>query len=262
MGSLQDIVIAEAAALLLAVTRIAGFVLVAPFPPKNATAQTKIGLILLLAWVARAGQPYIPSLHLDFGLMALAPSELGIGLLIGFTVRITYSSAEILGSSFAQATGLTMGSVYDPTMGTDDPVPARVITLFAMLLFLALGAHRVALGYLLESFHALPIGRAVDISVAAPTFVDYVTQAVDAGVRLSLPVVGVSLVVQLALALVSRASPQLQVFSVGMGISVAAAVLTFMGSINDVASGLGAQMQNDAPRIEQVLGEAADGATR
>lgn len=259
MGSLQDIVIAEAAALLLAVTRIAGFVLVAPFPPKNAAAQTKIGLILLLAWVARAGQPYVPSLHLDFALMGLAPSELGIGLLIGFTVRITYSSAEILGSSFAQATGLTMGSVYDPAMGTDDPVPARVITLFAMLLFLAVGAHRVAIGYLLESFHAIPLGQTADISAAAPSFVDYITQAVDAGVRLSLPIMGVALVVQLALALVSRASPQLQIFSVGMGITVAAAVLTLMGSLNDMAAGLGAQMQNDAPRIEKVLGEAAGG---
>lgn len=257
MNDLPTFVLAEAAALVLAVARIAGFVLVSPFPGKSVPTPTKIGLILLLSWVARAGQPYMPSLHLDLSLMGLVPSELGIGLLIGFTVRITYSAAEILGGSFAQATGLTMAQTYDPSMGTEDPVPARVMTLLAMLLFLAMGAHRVALGYLIESFRVLPIGQTADISVAAPTFVDYITQSVDAGVRLSLPVMGVALVVQAALALVARASPSLQVFSIGMGITVAAAFLTVLGSLNDTAAGLGAEMQNEGPRIEQVINNTA-----
>jgi len=252
----NNVIMAEAAALVLAIARLGGFILVSPFPGKAAPNQVKIGLILLLAWVVRAGQPYVPTLHLDASLIGLVPCELGIGLLIGFTVRVTYSAAEILGSSFAQATGLTMGSVFDPAMGTDDPVPARVMTLLAMLLFLACGAHRVALSYLLESFHAVPIGMTADISRAAPTFVGFIQQAVEAGVRLSLPVMGVALVVQLALALISRASPSLQVFSIGAGISVAAALLTVMGALNDTAAGIGVEIQNEGPRIEQVLGIA------
>ena len=134
---------------------------------------------------------------------------------------------------------------------------ARVMTLLAMLLFLAMGAHRVALGYLIESFRVVPIGQSADISSSALIFVNYLSQAVEAGVRLSLPVVGVALIVQAALALVSRASPQLQVFSIGMGISVAAAFLTVLGTLNDTAAGLGAEMEHEAPRIEEVLSEAA-----
>ncbi|MBX3228825.1 MAG: flagellar biosynthetic protein FliR [Labilithrix sp.] len=256
MDPLANIITAEAAALVLAIARLAGFVLVSPFPGKSTPTQVKVGLVLLLAWVVRAGQPYLPSLRLDGSLVGLVPCELGVGLLIGFTVRVTYSAAEILGSSFAQSTGLTMGAVFDPAMGTEDPVPARVMTLLAMLLFLACGAHRVALGYLLESFRVVPIGQTVDIGATAPSFVGFVSQAVEAGVRLSLPVMGVALVVQLALALVSRASPSLQVFSIGAGISVAAAVLTIMGAMDDTAAGLAAEMQNEAPRIEQVLGVA------
>jgi len=244
---------AEAAALALAVARLAGFVLVTPFPGRNVPTQIKIGLILLLAWVVRAGQPYIPTLHLDYALFGYVPCELGIGLIIGFTVRITYSSAEILGASFAQATGLTMAQTYDPSMGTEDPVPARVMTLLAMLLFLAMGAHRVALSYLLESFRVVPIGSVADVSAAAPTFVNYLSQSMEAGVRLALPVIGVSLVVQAALALVSRASPSLQVFSIGMGITVAAAFLTVLGTLHDTASGLAADMDQQGSRIEEVL---------
>ena len=68
--------------------------------------------------------------------------------------------------------------------------------------------------------------------------------------------------VQAALALVSRASPQLQVFSIGMGISVAAAFLTVLGTLNDTAAGLGAEMERDAPRIEEVLNRAAQETPR
>jgi flagellar biosynthetic protein FliR len=260
MNSVSDIMMSEAAALVLAIARLSGFVLVSPFPGKSTPTQVKIGLILLLAWVVRAGQPYLPTLHLDFMLLGNVPSELGVGILVGFTVRLTYACAELLGASFAQATGLTMAQVYDPSMGTEDPVPARVMTLLAMLLFLAMGAHRVALSYLIESFRVVPIGQGADISSSALIFVNYLSQAVEAGVRLSLPVVGVALVVQAALALVSRASPQLQVFSLGMGISVAAAFLTVLGTLNDASAGLGAEMENEGPRIEQVLERAAQGS--
>lgn len=253
MNALSDIVVAEAAALVLSVARLVGFVLVSPFPGRSVPTKVKVGLVLLLAWLARSGQPYIPTLHLDLMLVGLVPSELGVGLLIGFTLRITYAAAELLGASFAQATGLTMAQVYDPSMGTEDPVPARVITLLAMLLFFAMGSHRVAIGYLIESFQAVPLGQPSEIGASAPAFVGWLSQSVDAGVRLSLPVVGVGLVVQAALALVSRASPSLQVFSIGMGITVAAAFLTAIATLPDSAAGLGAELDQTPSRIEQVI---------
>lgn len=242
---------------MLTATRITGFVVVSPFPGKNVPNQAKIGLIVMLAWIARAAQVETPQLGLDFGLFAFVPAELGIGLMMGFTVRVTFSAAEMLGSSFAQSTGLTFGQMYDPTLGTEDSAPSRMITLFAMLLFLGIGAHRVALGYALESFRALPIGATIAIGSAAPSFVDFVSQAMDVGVRLSLPVMGVALAVQIALALVARASPSLQVFSVGMGVTVAAGLLVIMGSLDDAGAGLATELERGGARIERVLMDVA-----
>jgi flagellar biosynthetic protein FliR len=251
--ALPAFALAEAAAYVLAVARVAGFIVTTPFPGKNVPNKAKVGLVLLLAWIARTAQAEAPSLGLDYALLGLVPSEVGIGLVIGFTVRVTFSAAELLGASFAQSTGLTMGQVYDPTLGSEDPVVARLVTMFAMLVFLALGAHRVALGYLLESFRALPIGQTTQIGAVGPSFVDYVTQAMDVGVRLSMPVMAIALAVQITLALVSRASPQLQVFSVGMGITVAAGLLAILGSIEDTTRGIGAELDHEGPRIEHVL---------
>ena len=252
--NLPAIALSESAAFILAVTRLSGFVITSPFPSKNVPVQIKVGLVLMLAWVVRSTEPASPLLSLDLKMLGLVPGEIGIGILIGFTVRITFSAAELLGSSFAQSTGLTMAQVYDPTLGTEDPVPARVVSLFAMLIFFAMGAHRVALAYTLESFRVLPIGQAVDISIAAPSIVDFIAHAMDAGVRLSLPVMAVALAVQVTLALVARAAPSLQVFSIGMGVTVAAGFLAIIGSLHDASAGLSTELQQEAPRIEQVLG--------
>lgn len=254
MDSIPAFMLAEAAAFVLATARVAGFVVSSPFPGKNVPNKARIGLVLLLAWVAHAAMPARSAgLGFDLALLGGVPVELGVGLVIGFTVRVTYSAAEILGGSFAQATGLTMGAVYDPSLGTEDPVPARIVTLIAMLLLLALGAHRTAIAYTLESFRALPIGAAPDLGATALPIVGFVGAAMEAGVRLALPVMAIAIAVQLTLALVSRASPQLQVFSVGMGITVAAGLLAILGSIDDSAAGLGSELGRAGPHVEQVL---------
>ena len=258
MGSYTPYFLSEAAALALAVTRVTGFVMVSPFPGKNVPTQSKIGLILLFAFLARAANPITAAhLTLDFSLIAIVPTELAIGFLIGFIVRISFASAEILASSFSQATGLTMGAVFDPALGSEDPIPARVVTMFGMLLFVAVGAHRVAIAYTLESFRALPVGSAVRISAAAPSIVDFLEQVTEAGVRIALPVMAVALVVQVTLALIARASPSLQIFSIGMGVTVAAGFLVIMGSMNDAGDGLAADFQRESARIDQVLLDSA-----
>ncbi len=246
---------AEMAALALAATRLAGFVLVAPFPGKGVPNKAKVALILLLAWVARATTPAPEGLTLSLALVSLAATELAIGVVIGFTVRITFSCAEVVGGAFAQATGLQSAQVYDPSLGAEDTVPARIVTIFGMLVFFGLGAHRVALGYLLASFQALPIGQEAIPAAAAPSLVDFASQSLGAGVRLALPVTAVALAVQIALALVARASPQIQVFSVGLGLGVAAGLLAILGSIDDVGAGLATELGREGPRIEQVVHE-------
>lgn len=259
-SGISAIVVGEAAALALAVTRLLGFVLVAPFPGANVPGRVKVGLVLLVAFLARAAIPQLAirgPLTFDLRLMALVPSELTIGLLIGFTVRVTFASAEILGATFAQSTGLTMGHVFDPALGTEDTVMTRVVTLLAMLLFLAVGAHRVAIGYAIESFRVMPIGQSIDAGAALPSFLSYVDSAMEAGVRLSLPVMAVALSIQVTLALVARASPSLQIFSIGMGVTVAAGLLAILGSLHDVGAGLGSTFQSVGPRIEHVVSDVA-----
>jgi len=257
MNGFQAMLLTELAALALAAGRLAGFILVSPFPGKHVPNKAKVALIVLLAWLARSTTPPPDGLTFGYSLIGYAACEVAIGVVIGFTVRVTFSSAEVVGNAFAQATGLQSAQVYDPSLGAEDTVASRIVTLFGMLVFFGVGAHRVALGYLLASFQALPIGKDAMIVATTPSIVDFASQSLGAGVRLALPVTAVALAVQLALALVARASPQLQVFSVGLGLGVAAGFLAILGSIDDVGAGLATEYTHEGPRIEQVVREMA-----
>ncbi len=249
--------LAELSTFALATSRIGGMAVTAPFPGSHVPARVKVGFSLVLAWLAASSMPSAP-LSLDLRLLGLAVGELALGLLVGLAFRVTFSCAEIMGSNFSQSLGLTSGHVFDPMLETDDGVPGRIATLLAMLLVFSLGAHRIAIAYLLESFRALPVGDAIRVAGAAPLLIDYVGAAIEAGVRLALPVAAVALAVQVTLALVARASPSLQVFSVGLALSVGAGLLAILASLDDIAMGLAAELGQLGPRIDRVL-EAARG---
>jgi flagellar biosynthesis protein FliR len=133
---------------------------------------------------------------------------------------------------------LSVAQVYDPGLSeTTDPL-SRITTLLASAVAVALGAHRIALAYLLESIRVLPPGVAIDGTGAIEPLVATLTQAFEAGVRLGLPALAISVVTQLAVAFVSRAAPSLQVFSVGMTITAGAVLAVLITGLPDMVVGL------------------------
>lgn len=237
----------------LASSRIAGIVLTAPFPGNHVPRAVKVGLVVLLSLLVASIVPPAPGVGLDLRLLGFATTEIAVGLLVGFTFRLTFACAEVMGGTFSQSLGLTFGHVFDPTLGSDDAVPGRIATILGMLLVLALGAHRVAIAYVLQSFHVLPIGGPVSIAGATPLLVDWGGAAIAAGVRLALPVAAVAFAVQVTLALVARAAPSLQIFNVGLAVTVGAGVLAVIASLDDVTAGLGAELAKTGPRIDELL---------
>ena len=244
--------LAELATVALATSRIGGMIVTAPFPGAGVPSQVKVGMVFVFGFLAAST---IPAAHLalDLHLAGLAIAEVALGLLIGVTFRITFSCAEMVGSSFSQSLGLTQAHVFDPMLESDDGVPGRITTILAMFLVFSLGAHRVCIAYLLESFHAIPVGQGIAITQAVPLLVDYAGAAISSGIRLGLPVAGVALAVQITLALIARASPSLQIFSVGMTLSVGAGLLAVIASIDDVVLGISGELSQLGPRLEHVL---------
>jgi flagellar biosynthetic protein FliR len=252
---LMRLVMANATLFALVACRIAGFVVVSPFPGQNVGKTQRVALVVVLAWVAMSMAPggSAPQ-KLDLELAGWAALEIGCGVLVGVAFRFVFAAAEILGTVLGQMTGLSSPSVLNPTMDAPETAVGRIVGLCAMLIALGTGVHRVALGGLLESFRVLPVGTVPLLDVPILRFVDLAADAFVVGVRLSTPVVAVGLITQIALALVSRAAPSVQIFSVGFGVIFVSGTLTVLACLDDMAAGLAAHFGTLAPFIDETLG--------
>ncbi len=242
----------------LSFSRVAGFVATSPFPGKQVSATQRVGLALMVAWVAGMIVPaptWAPGL--DARTVGAAASELAVGLVLGAAFRFVFSAAEVLAQNLSQAIGLAAPSVFNPTLETQESAIGEAITLFAMLIALAIGAHRVALGWLLASFRALPVGATAHFDATAGAFIDLAAVSIAVGLRLALPVVVVALATQVALAMIARAAPSLQLFNIGLSVLIAAGTTVLLASLGDVTLGLGGHLATLAPALDRVLVELA-----
>ncbi len=233
------LLLAQTAAFGLVVSRLAGFVVASPFPGNHVGTTQRVGLVVVLAWVTSLFAPTnaVPA-EIGARLMMACALEVGCGVAMGFAFHLVFSAAEVLGQMLAQSTGLGTAAVLNPAIDAQDSPLGRIVSLLAMLLALGAGVHRTALVYLLGSFRAIPVGSAMLLPAAAGTFVDLAGSAIAVGLELAMPVLAVGLIVQVGLALVARAAPSLQIFSVGLGILIASGCITILATLGDLGAGL------------------------
>jgi flagellar biosynthetic protein FliR len=251
--SVATLLMGNAALFGLSASRIAGFVVVSPFPGKNVGATQRIGLVVVLAWVACAFAPRPETRGLGLELAWSVIPELICGLLIGVAFHFVFAGAQVLGGVLGQMTGLGTPSILNPTLDATETPVARIVELTAMLVALSMGVHRVALAGLLESFRAIPLGSAMALDAPAMRYVELAVTSFVVGVRLAMPVVGVALVVHAALAMISRAAPSLQIFSVGFAVLFAATGGTLLASLGDVFQGLAEHFGHLTSALDLIL---------
>lgn len=149
------------------------------------------------------------------GMLVLAAVEqVAVGLAIGFALQLVFAGVQLAGELAGLQMGLGFATLFDPAAGNQAPVTAAFFSAVAMLVFLAIDGHLVLIGTLAEGFRDLPPGalfaRLDPQNLARAGSIVFAT-----GLQLALPVLAGVLLVNVALALVARVSPQLNIFSVG-----------------------------------------------
>lgn len=189
------------------------------FGARSVPARVKIGaaLFITLLVAPTLAQPAIEPASAS-GLFVLA-KEILIGATMGFVMRLAFSAVEMAGDLAGLQMGLGFANFIDPTSG-QTPVVGGLLRLAAMLLFLALDGHHLLLGALAESFRALPIGPAPLAPAGARALLDWGGQIFVAGVALALPIIAALLATNLALGIMTRAAPQLNIFGVGFPLTL------------------------------------------
>jgi len=225
----SDLIQAWVVTILMPLVRILGFVAIAPFFGNQAISMPiKVAMGILLAMMIAPAAPAMPTVDLLSlrGILIIA-EQMIIGLAIGLMMQIIFSAIEMAG----QISGMTMGfgfaTNYDPQSAGSTIVISQLMGILALLVFLSMNGHLIMISALLESFYAFPV-------TAEPRMIDGMTIAIwgaklfSISLQLSLPIVATLLITNFALGILTKSSPQLDIFCIGFPIPLCVGFLVIM----------------------------------
>ena len=147
-----------------------------------------------------------------------------VGAAMGFTMRMVFTAVLAAGEYIGLQMGLSFASFFDPMNGGATMVVARLLNMLAMLIFVAVDGHLLMIAALARSFEALPIADAPLAAQGWLFLVGGASQIFASGMMLSLPLVAALLVLNLAMGILNRASPQFSIFAVGFPLTLLAGI--------------------------------------
>jgi len=229
---------------LLALFRIGGIMIMAPFLGSAAVpAQVKIALTLILTIGLWPILPHGFALPLTLPAMGIAVvAELLIGLAIGLVVTVIFAGLQLAGLAISQQMGISLAEVFNPDFGDSSEVVSMLYYWVGMMIFLAIGGHRLLIGSVLDSFRTVPLGGFAVNEKVMGLLTGAMTASVLMAFKMSLPVVLALFLTSVSMGLINRTVPQLNILTAGfalrtsLGMLLAAATLmammkVFLGAI-------------------------------
>ena len=215
------------AALLWPLTRILGLIAAAPlFGNSSVPASVKVALGALLAMIIAPAIPALPAADpMSMAGFLILLQELLIGLAMGFVMRIVFAAVEMAGEVSSLTMGLGFATFFDPLSKGRSSAVSQFLALIATMAFLAANAHLVLLQALAESFITMPVSATPMSSGAPLELARWGARIFSAGLQLSLPIVAALLIANVALGILTRAAPQLNIFGIGFPVSLGVGLL-------------------------------------
>lgn len=200
-------------ALLLVFTRIGAFLIVAPpfasrSIPGRIRVMTALAISLPVTGRVVGDMPAITSI---WPLVAAIGFQLMCGLTLGFVVLLAFSAIQAAGEMIDLFSMFAMASLLDPFSNTNSSVFGRIQFLIGTTLLFSSGGHLVMVRGLLTTFQVVPVGP-LDLGSLARMMSNDIGRMVLAAVEIAGPVLACLFLTDLALGLVSRAVPSLNVF--------------------------------------------------
>jgi len=230
--ALQDFTTGQIEIWLLVLIRVSVLVFLIPIlSTDEVPTRFKAGLSFFLSIILFPTLPQtaivIPPNLAAYILMAL--KEIYIGAVMGFAGTFVFAGIRFAGSWIDSETGFNMTQIFNPIAGEEDTPMAHLIFILFILLLLAGGGHVFYLRALAESFRLIPLtGAHMASGGMVSAFAVMTSESFVLGMKAAAPVVGTLFVSSIALAMIARIMPQMNVWMVGMPMKIALGMLTLM----------------------------------
>ncbi len=247
--------------LLWPAARLLAMVSVAPlFGHRSIPIRVKVGLGLLLSVAVAPGMPPLPDVtpFSGDGVLVLVQQIL-IGLAIGFSMRLVFAAVELAGELAALSMGLSFSSFFDPLSQSQASSISQFFGWLALMVFVSSNLHLALLATLVNSFTVLPVSALPPSSAPFAALAGMGGQVFALGLQLALPIIAALLVTNLALGILNKAAPQLNLFGIGFPLTLGVGFVMISLVLPYLSAPLLAAMQDTLARVLTLLAKTAPG---
>lgn len=215
----------------LALVRVSAMVLFAPFFSSNALpARTKAVFVLAVAYLLAPLVAGLPRAHTELG-FAPVLGEVAVGLVYGLSLALLNEMLLFAGQIAGMQFSFSLVNLMDPSSNIETPLMGNLFQLLGTLVIITAGLDRILLASMVRSFHAVPLGSYAFAPVTGLALVRASGGIFAAAVELAAPVLAATMLVEIAIALMGKLSPQLPVMSLSIPLKTLTGFVLLAGSL-------------------------------
>ncbi|AST92045.1 MULTISPECIES: flagellar biosynthetic protein FliR [Sutcliffiella] len=220
-------------AFLLVFVRVTTFFVTLPlFSYRSVPANFKVGIAFFLSLIM-AFSLDLPVIEIDGFYILLVLKELLVGLLIGLIAYMIMAAIQIAGGFIDFQMGFAIANVIDPQTGAQSPIIGQYFYIFALLLLLSVNGHHLMIDGIFYSYQLIDLTQG-SLPMSDENVLEFVVQVVNTmflvAFQLAIPIVGALFLVDVALGIVARTVPQLNVFVVGLPLKIGVSFIAILVS--------------------------------
>jgi flagellar biosynthetic protein FliR len=218
-------------AMTLALVRVSGMVAFAPFFSSTALPmRTKAVFVLAVAYLLAPLVATLPNARVTIGFSSLL-GELAVGLVYGLTLTLLNEMLLFAGQIAGVQFSFSMVNLLDPTSSIQTPLMGDLFSLMGTLVVIAAGLDRILLASMVRSFRVAPLGTYALAPASALEIVRAAGGIFLAAVELAAPVLAATLLVEVAVSLLGKLSPQLPVMNLTVPLKTLTGFALLTGSL-------------------------------
>ncbi len=179
-----------------------------------------------------------------------------IGIAIGFVTVMLIQTFVIAGQIIAMQTSLGFASMADPSSGQTSPVIGQIYIILGTLVYLSVNGHLFMIETVVKSFETLPVASSGLVAIQYKTIASWLSVMFAAALSMSLSAIVAMLVINFSFGVMTKAAPQLNVFSLGFSVGMIAGLFIIFLSLSNFMFHFNAQWQRAGELICSLLNNA------
>lgn len=236
-GALDAFLTAQVFAFLLVFARVGTAMMMMPamgeaFISPQIRVLIALGFSLLLVPVLQPGLPPIPQSTPAF--VVLLAGEVTVGVFFGMACRLLLMTLETAGSLISLQTGLSSAAMFNPALGIQGTPFGAMLGAMGLVMIFSTDLHHMMLGAIANSYELFRPGAPLPLNDMADTIARIVGQTFLIATRMAAPFIIGGMALNVALGVLARLVPQMQIFFVALPVQIAGGLLLFMVSLGAV----------------------------